>query len=71
MRLVHILDGQQSRIYASSFLTPSFLSLLAFWHAVVGFFMEPTVFADVSDDNMMAKEESFGPIMIISKFEDG
>ncbi|XP_065175810.1 cytosolic 10-formyltetrahydrofolate dehydrogenase-like [Sycon ciliatum] len=36
-----------------------------------GFFLEPTVFADVGDDNFIAHEESFGPIMIISKFEDG
>ena len=33
--------------------------------------MEPAVFTDVSDDNFIAIEESFGPIMIISKFEDG
>ncbi|XP_041459502.1 mitochondrial 10-formyltetrahydrofolate dehydrogenase-like isoform X1 [Lytechinus variegatus] len=33
-----------------------------------GLYMEPTVFTDVTDDMMMAKEESFGPIMIITKF---
>ncbi|XP_071784206.1 cytosolic 10-formyltetrahydrofolate dehydrogenase-like isoform X1 [Asterias amurensis] len=33
-----------------------------------GLFMEPTVFTDVKDDMMMAQEESFGPVMIVSKF---
>lgn len=33
--------------------------------------MEPTVFADVEDDMFIAKEESFGPIMVISKFANG
>lgn len=36
-----------------------------------GFFFEPTIFIDVADDMTIAKEESFGPIMIISKFMDG
>ncbi|XP_033109718.1 cytosolic 10-formyltetrahydrofolate dehydrogenase-like, partial [Anneissia japonica] len=30
--------------------------------------MEPTIFTDVTDDMMMAQEESFGPIMVVSKF---
>ena len=29
------------------------------------------IFTDVEDDMMIAKEESFGPIMIISTFENG
>ncbi|XP_075983493.1 cytosolic 10-formyltetrahydrofolate dehydrogenase [Anticarsia gemmatalis] len=33
-----------------------------------GYFFQPTVFTDVTDDMWIAKEESFGPIMIISKF---
>ncbi|CAK1541584.1 unnamed protein product [Leptosia nina] len=33
-----------------------------------GYFFEPTVFTNVTDDMWIAKEESFGPIMIISKF---
>ncbi|XP_023172292.1 cytosolic 10-formyltetrahydrofolate dehydrogenase isoform X2 [Drosophila hydei] len=33
-----------------------------------GYFFTPTVFTDVEDDMYIAKEESFGPIMIISKF---
>ena len=37
----------------------------------VGYFLEPTIFTDVSDEMMIAREESFGPIMIISTFENG
>lgn len=37
----------------------------------LGFFFEPTVFTDVEDHMFIAKEESFGPIMIISRFADG
>ncbi|KAL0867641.1 hypothetical protein ABMA27_008396 [Loxostege sticticalis] len=33
-----------------------------------GYFFAPTVFTDVKDDMFIAQEESFGPIMIISKF---
>ncbi|XP_005090853.1 cytosolic 10-formyltetrahydrofolate dehydrogenase [Aplysia californica] len=36
-----------------------------------GLFFEPTVFTDVQDNMMIAKEESFGPVMIITKFIDG
>ncbi|CAG2215509.1 ALDH1L [Mytilus edulis] len=36
-----------------------------------GLFMEPTVFTDVEDHMYIADEESFGPVMIISKFQDG
>uniref|UniRef100_A0A8D0DQ36 10-formyltetrahydrofolate dehydrogenase n=1 Tax=Salvator merianae TaxID=96440 RepID=A0A8D0DQ36_SALMN len=36
-----------------------------------GFFMEPTIFTDVEDYMYIAQEESFGPIMVISKFKDG
>ncbi|KAG7270677.1 hypothetical protein CRUP_030404 [Coryphaenoides rupestris] len=36
-----------------------------------GFFMEPTVFTDVEDHMYIAKEESFGPVMVVSKFKDG
>ncbi|XP_050412601.1 cytosolic 10-formyltetrahydrofolate dehydrogenase isoform X2 [Patella vulgata] len=36
-----------------------------------GLFLEPTVFTDVEDHMMIAIEESFGPVMIISKFIDG
>lgn len=37
----------------------------------IGYFFEPTIFSNVSDDMFIAKEESFGPIMIISKFNEG
>ena len=33
--------------------------------------MEPAVFTDVQDGMFIAIEESFGPVMIISKFKDG
>ncbi|MBN9521595.1 aldehyde dehydrogenase family protein [bacterium] len=35
-----------------------------------GFFVEPTVFADVKDDMAIAREEIFGPVMSILKFKD-
>eukprot|EP01027_Heterolobosea_sp_BB2_P006902 GEZU01010340.1.p1 GENE.GEZU01010340.1~~GEZU01010340.1.p1 ORF type:complete len:384 (-),score=167.56 GEZU01010340.1:605-1756(-) len=34
-----------------------------------GFFIEPTVFADVKDDMKIAREEIFGPVMSIIKFK--
>eukprot|EP00960_Hanusia_phi_P064952 765966-Hanusia_phi.AAC.6 len=34
-----------------------------------GFFIEPTVFADVQDDMVIAKEEIFGPVMVLMKFK--
>ncbi|XP_020296735.1 cytosolic 10-formyltetrahydrofolate dehydrogenase isoform X2 [Pseudomyrmex gracilis] len=33
-----------------------------------GWYFEPTVFTDVTDNMYIAKEESFGPVMVISKF---
>ena len=33
-----------------------------------GYFVEPTVFADVKDDMTIAREEIFGPVMSILKF---
>ncbi len=35
-----------------------------------GFYMEPTVFADVKDDMVIAREEIFGPVMAVLDFED-
>jgi aldehyde dehydrogenase (NAD+) len=35
-----------------------------------GYFIQPTVFADVKDDMAIAKEEIFGPVMSIIKFRD-
>lgn len=35
-----------------------------------GYFVEPTVFADVTDDMTIAREEIFGPVMSILKFSD-
>ena len=36
-----------------------------------GYFIEPTVFADVTDDMTIAKEEIFGPVMQVQKFGKG
>jgi aldehyde dehydrogenase (NAD+) len=35
-----------------------------------GYFIEPTVFANVHDDMQIAREEIFGPVMSIMKFRD-
>jgi acyl-CoA reductase-like NAD-dependent aldehyde dehydrogenase len=36
----------------------------------VGFFVEPTVFSDVSNDMRIAREEIFGPVLSIIPFKD-
>jgi betaine-aldehyde dehydrogenase len=36
-----------------------------------GFFVEPTVFADVTDDMRIAREEIFGPVVSILRWSDG
>lgn len=33
-----------------------------------GYFVDTTIFADVTDDMTIAKEEIFGPVMSIMKF---
>jgi aldehyde dehydrogenase (NAD+) len=35
-----------------------------------GYFVQPTVFADVKDEMKIAREEIFGPVMSIIKFKD-
>ena len=35
-----------------------------------GFYLPPTVFADVTDDMTIAREEIFGPVMAVLDFED-
>jgi len=35
-----------------------------------GFFIEPTIFADCTDDMLHVKEEIFGPVMSVLKFKD-
>jgi len=35
-----------------------------------GFYLEPTVFADVTDGMVIAREEIFGPVMAVLDFED-
>ncbi|EGG24023.1 aldehyde dehydrogenase [Cavenderia fasciculata] len=39
-------------------------------HGDKGFFVQPTVFADVKDDMCISKEEIFGPVVSIFKFSD-
>ena len=34
-----------------------------------GYFVEPTIFSDVTDEMAIAKEEIFGPVMSIMKFK--
>ncbi len=42
-------------------------SLQGFEH---GFFVEPTVFSDVTDEMRIAREEIFGPVMTVLAFDD-
>lgn len=35
-----------------------------------GYFVEPTVFTEVKDDMLIAKDEILGPVMSIIKFKD-
>ena len=35
-----------------------------------GFFIEPTCFVDVSNDMRIAREEIFGPVLVVIPFED-
>ncbi|KAF8372811.1 alh-3 [Pristionchus pacificus] len=35
-----------------------------------GLYFEPTILSHVKDDNYVAKEESFGPVMVVSDFDD-
>lgn len=35
-----------------------------------GYFVEPTIFADVTDDMTIAREEIFGPVMSVLKFRE-
>lgn len=39
-------------------------------HMNRGFFFEPTLFADVSNDDMIAREEIFGPVLSVIPAED-
>lgn len=39
-------------------------------HLDAGWFYEPTVFADVSNEMTLAREEIFGPVLAVGRFED-
>jgi len=38
-------------------------------HGSTGYYVQPTLFTDVTDDMAIAKEEIFGPVMSIMKFK--
>ncbi|KAN0063424.1 hypothetical protein ACQY0O_004590 [Thecaphora frezii] len=35
-----------------------------------GYYIEPTIFTDVDPDHKIAREEIFGPVVVVSKFKD-
>ncbi len=39
-------------------------------HGDKGFFIQPTIFADVRDDMAIARDEIFGPVLSVIKFQD-
>ncbi|MBV9253551.1 MAG: aldehyde dehydrogenase family protein, partial [Actinobacteria bacterium] len=39
-------------------------------HLPKGFYVEPTLFADVENDMTIAQEEIFGPVLVMIPFED-
>ena len=39
-------------------------------HGDKGFFVKPTIFADVKDDMAIATDEIFGPVLSVIKFKD-
>jgi aldehyde dehydrogenase (NAD+) len=39
-------------------------------HLAKGFYVEPTLFADVDPDSTIAQEEIFGPVLVVIPFED-
>lgn len=40
-------------------------------HQRTGWFVEPTVCADVDNSNVIAREEIFGPVVTITPYADG
>jgi aldehyde dehydrogenase (NAD+) len=38
-------------------------------HGDKGYFIKPTIFSDVTEDMKIVKEEIFGPMVMVSKFE--
>ena len=65
---MHGVSCNQNQNLGFGFYFCAFITCCA---RVAGFFMEPTIFTNVEDDNFIAKEESFGPVMIVSTFENG
>ena len=50
---------------------PYYMQVIILLVVFAGWYMEPAVFTDVNDGTFIAEEESFGPIMVISKFPNG
>lgn len=39
-------------------------------HGTEGYFIEPTIFTDTAPDMRIVREEIFGPVGVLIKFED-
>ncbi|KAJ5945895.1 hypothetical protein N7454_002734 [Penicillium verhagenii] len=39
-------------------------------HGTEGYFIQPTIFTDVTSDMKVAQEEIFGPVIVVQKFKD-
>ncbi|MCO5608923.1 hypothetical protein L7F22_063141 [Adiantum nelumboides] len=39
-------------------------------HGKEGYFIEPTIFTNVSPDSKIGREEIFGPVVVVHKFKD-
>ena len=69
----------ESESALSSFGVLSRLSLTSEWFQVEigggrldrpGLFFAPTILSNVDDDNYVSIEESFGPVMVVSDFDE-
>lgn len=68
--VLHLCSLCRSCLRVGRFMTLyMYMHVLCFVH--LGFFMEPTIFTNVEDHMFIAEEESFGPVMVISIFENG
>jgi aldehyde dehydrogenase (NAD+) len=60
--LIQVGVGEGARLVAGGLGRPDGLNR--------GFYVKPTVFADVSNDMRVAREEIFGPVLVMIPFED-
>lgn len=69
------MEENQTKPFLEESCPPDPPHLLNAYHQsnnlIAGWYMEPAVFTNVQDGTFIAKEESFGPIMVISKFSNG